>query len=99
MIMLTLLLAAVMGGGIGHVKRHHVDLSWTEADSGVEFRVYRGFSPGTEGMYASGIDVYSYRDTDVSKGDTYYYYVTAVSLTDGSESSPSNEVVAVVPSP
>lgn len=97
MISLLLIPLLTLGGGIGHVKKPHVELSWTETDTNVVFRIYRGFTPGTEGLYASNVSMKSYTDSSVSRGETYYYYVTAVRVSDGAESDPSNEVAAVIP--
>ena len=71
----------------------HISLSWQGSGSGVTYRLYRGTTSGGESLYASGLTSTSANDMSVSKGVTYYYYVTAVTG-GGSESAPSNEASA-----
>jgi hypothetical protein len=76
-----------------------VGLSWTASSSTVTgYNVYRGTTSG--GPYSkanSSPDAStSYSDTSVQAGLTYYYVVTAVN-SQGTESSYSNQVTAVVP--
>jgi len=58
--------------------------------------IYRGTSPGAESYYAS-ISGTSFRNTAITAGITYYYYVTAVNVV--GESSASNRVSAVAEAP
>ena len=81
--------------------QHSVDLSWNASTSTVVgYNVYRGTQSG--GPYAkitSTLDASTtFTDTTVQAGQTYYYVTTAV---DGSvkESSYSNQVQAVIPTP
>jgi len=76
----------------------YVDLAWDVPDTDCgspikEYKIYRGISSGDESYLAS---VYtpeiSYKDTAVTNGQTYHYYVTAVN--DDGESSPSSEASA-----
>jgi hypothetical protein len=80
---------------------HSVDLSWAASTSVVVgYNLYRGTQAG--GPYSkltsSPQPSTSYTDASVTAGTTYYYVATAV---DGKsvESSYSNEVQAVVPTP
>ena len=84
-------LAAIAGDG-------YVKLTWNapSSDGGssiTTYRVYRGTSSGEE-TYLAQVDgnTYTYKDTSVSNGQTYYYYVTAVNSV--GESQPSSEVSA-----
>ena len=81
--------------------QHSVALSWSPSTSSVSgYNVYRGSTTG--GPYAkltSSVDgSTTYTDTSVQAGDTYYYVTTSVG-TDGTESSYSNQVSAVIPTP
>jgi fibronectin type 3 domain-containing protein len=64
------------------------------------YNLYRGQIKG--GPYSklnSALDpITSYSDSSVSSGQTYYYVTTAVDSS-GDESSYSNEVKAVIPTP
>jgi Abnormal spindle-like microcephaly-assoc'd, ASPM-SPD-2-Hydin len=88
--------------GSGANLQHTVDLSWNASTSTsiTGYNVYRGALSG--GPY-SKINLalatsMSYSDSTVQSGQTYYYATTAVD-TAGVESSYSNEVQVVVPSP
>lgn len=77
---------------------HSVVLSWGPSTSPVSgYRVYRddgsGFSP-----ISGVIPDLTYTDATVASGNTYHYAVTAVDVV-GDESSFSNEVAAVIPTP
>ena len=77
---------------------HSVVLSWGPSTSPVSgYRVYRddgsGFSP-----ISGVIPDLTYTDTTVVSGNTYHYAVTAVDVV-GDESSFSNQVAAVIPTP
>jgi hypothetical protein len=81
--------------------QHSVNLSWNASTSAVVgYNVYRGTASG--GPYSrvnSGLDALTaYTDGTVQAGQTYYYVTTSV---DGSnsESTYSNEVKAIVPTP
>jgi hypothetical protein len=81
--------------------QHSVNLSWNPSTSAVTgYNLYR--SQVTGGPYTklnSSLDALtSYTDNTVSGGQTYYYVTTAVD-SKGDESSYSNQVTAVVPSP
>jgi len=81
--------------------QHSVALSWSPSSSSVNgYNVYRGTVSG--GPYtkinASLDTTTSYTDSTVQSGQTYFYVTTAVG-TDGVESSYSNQVTAVVPTP
>ena len=83
------------------VPQHSVGLSWSASSSSVTgYNVYRGNATG--GPYAkltSSADVStSYTDTSVQAGQTYYYVTTSLG-TAGVESSYSNQVSAVIPTP
>jgi fibronectin type 3 domain-containing protein len=89
----------VSGSGVAPVQ-HSVSLSWAASTSGViVYNVYRGsVSGGPYARVSSNDTGLSYTDSAVSGGQTYYYVVTAVDST-GTESTYSNQVQAVVPSP
>ena len=88
--------------GIGvAVIAHNVALTWNASkDVVIGYDVYR--SPTSGGSYTKINPVLdastSYTDSSVKSGSTYYYVVTAVDANDV-ESSRSNEVQAVVPTP
>jgi fibronectin type 3 domain-containing protein len=75
----------------------HIDLSWNAptSDGGspiINYRVYKGTSPGLETFYIMIGNITSYNDTSVTSGVTYYYKVSAVN---GTEEGPlSNEAFA-----
>jgi len=110
----TLLLAgpAVSASGWGHRSRlpqdrttsppvHSVDLKWTASTSRVVgYNVYR--SEKATGPYvrltSAPVSRTDYTDRTVQAGRTYFYRVRAVD-NKGHESSYSNQVKAVVPSP
>jgi len=76
-----------------------VTLSWAApASPGGQvtgYKIYRSKTSGTEIFYLSVADVTTYKDTNVKRGTTYYYKVTAVSA--GGESPLSNESFATAP--
>ncbi len=91
---------AVTGIGVAQPE-HQANLSWSPSPSEVAgYNVYRGTQPG--GPYAltnSALEATtSFSDPSVQPGNTYYYVVTAVDSS-GAESTFSNEVQAVIPSP
>ena len=81
---------------------HSVVLSWlASTSSGVAgYNVYRGTvtgGPYTKVTTSSPVGGFSYTDTNVVAGQTYYYVATAV---EGStESAHSNQATAVIPTP
>jgi len=81
---------------------HSVTLSWVASTTpSVSYNVYRSTTSG--GPYslkvnASPIAGLSYVNTAVVAGQTYYYVVTAVDG-GGTESVPSNQAAAVIPTP
>lgn len=95
------MLTVAMSGNAVAAVTHSVDLLWNASSSSVTgYRVYRGVVSG--GPYSlltpSLVQVMSYSDTTVLAGKTYFYVVTAVSAANV-ESSYSNEVTAVIPTP
>lgn len=77
-----------------------VTLTWkASASPGVRYNVYRrSLSGGFTRLNAEPVAATSYTDNSVQPGQTYFFTTRAVSLS-GTESSPSNEVRADVPSP
>ena len=91
---------AVSGTGTA-APQHQVVLSWSDSASQVlGYNVYRSTAAsGPFKIMNSAIDSStSYTDTSVKGGTTYYYVTTAVAA-NGTESTFSNKVKAVVPSP
>ena len=91
---------AITGTGAA-AAQHSVDLAWSPSSSPVAgYNVYRGTTTG--GPYAklnSSVNAgLSFTDTSVQAGQTYFYTTTAVA-SNGSESTHSNEVQAVIPTP
>jgi fibronectin type 3 domain-containing protein len=78
----------------------HIDLTWNAplSDGGspiINYRIYKGTSPGSETFYIMIGNITSYNDTSVTPGVTYYYKVSAVN---GTEEGPlSNEAFATPP--
>ncbi len=78
---------------------HDVGLAWTASSSTVSgYDVYRGSQSGGPYSKITGSPdaSTSYSDTSVQAGLTYYYVVTGINA-EGTESSYSNQVTAVVP--
>ncbi len=71
-----------------------IALEWTGVDSAEFYNIYRNSEPDP---YATATEL-AYTDVNVTNGETYTYYVTAVFLNTGEESGPSNPVT-VVPMP
>jgi hypothetical protein len=87
--------------GTGSTVQHSVGVNWAASTSAVAgYNVYRGTVSG--GPYSKVnttlITGLTYTDNTVSSGATYYYVVTAVAA-DGTESSFSSQVQAVIPTP
>ena len=95
-------MAAENASGAGATVQHTIDLSWNASTSTSVsgYNVYRSIVTG--GPYTkinpSLNSSMNYSDSTVQSGKAYYYVTTAVSST-GAESSYSNQVTAVVPSP
>jgi fibronectin type 3 domain-containing protein len=83
------------------VSAHDVTLNWNASMSpGVMgYNVYRRIASG--GPYtkvnSSVVTVTTYNDNTVQPGQTYFYVVTTINLSDDVESSYSNEVMAPIP--
>lgn len=60
----------------------------------INYRIYRGISPGNETYYTTLSNNSSYTDTNLVNGQTYYYRISAVNAM--GESPWSLEVVAMV---
>jgi len=92
---------SLTGTGVA-AQQHSVGLQWSPSGSQdvVGYNVYRGSTNG--GPYAklnTGLDpTTAYDDMSVSGGKTYYYVTTAVDNT-GLESTYSNQVKAIIPTP
>ena len=87
--------------GIGVAPpQHSVDLSWQPASAVVGYNVYRGSQPG--GPYSKinpMLDASTnFTDSSVQGGQNYYYVTTSVDSS-GAQSSYSNEIQAVIPTP
>jgi hypothetical protein len=79
--------------------QHRVNLSWKPSTSPVVgYNVYRRGPSGLVKLNVAPVAGTTYVDSAVQPGQTYYYTTKAVSPT-GTESSPSNEVRAPIPSP
>lgn len=91
---------SLSGTGVVAVA-HSVALSWTASSSTVAgYNVYRSTISGGPYTKLNPVSVAAaqYTDSTVQSGLTYYYVVTAVSSA-GVESSYSNQVTAVIPTP
>ena len=89
---------SLSGSGVVSVP-HTVSLSWTASTSVVSgYNVYRSTTSGTGYTKLTGslVSAVSYTDSTIVNGTTYYYVTTAVDGT-GTESTYSNEAVAVIP--
>jgi hypothetical protein len=79
--------------------QHSVNLSWKPSTSPViGYNVYRRGPSGLVKLNLAPVTGTTYVDNTVQPGQTYYYTTKAVGLS-GTESSPSNEVRAPIPSP
>jgi len=80
--------------------QHSVDLSWNPAPAVVGYNVYRAGQAG--GPYSKINPVLdastTFTDGSVQGGQNYYYVTTSVDST-GAQSSYSNEIRAVIPTP
>lgn len=87
--------------GTGVSPQHSVSLSWNPSTSVVVgYNLYRsGVTGGPYAKINSAIDpATAYTDSAVVGGAAYYYVTTAVNSS-GSESTYSNEVQAIIPTP
>jgi len=95
-------LASETVSGTGGTIQHTIDLSWNASTSTsvVGYNVYRSSASGGpfSKVNPSVNPSMNYSDSTVQSGQTYYYVTTAVE-SNGLESSYSNQVKAVVPSP
>jgi P pilus assembly chaperone PapD len=90
-----------LSGAAGPVTSHSVALNWQPDPSAVSgYNVYR--STSASGPYAKvnspDVAATAFTDSSVQGGQVYYYVVTAVDSA-GSESSPSAQVSAAIPTP
>jgi len=80
--------------------QHSVNLSWDPASAVVGYNVYRGSQ--VAGPYSKINPVLDsstiFTDTSVQSGQSYYYVTTSVDST-GAQSSYSNEIQVVIPTP
>ncbi len=79
--------------------QHAVHLTWNPSSSAVVgYRVYRSTTSGQfySPLFSTPLDAFSFDDSTVTNGDTYYYVVTAVDSS-GVESTYSNQATANVP--
>ena len=92
--------AAVSLSGTGVVAvQHSVALTWGASPSSVSgYNIYRSTVSGSSyiKVNSSLVNGFSYNDTNVQSGSTYYYVTTAVNAA-GKESSYSNQVSAAIP--
>jgi hypothetical protein len=86
------------GSGVQASTSHTVTLNWNASSATVAgYNVYRSTNSGTGyAKIGSLIGSLSYTDSTVQNATTYYYVTTAVDSS-GTESSYSNEAVAVIP--
>ena len=83
------------------VSAHDVTLNWNASISSgvIGYNVYRRIASG--GPYikvnSSIVTVTTYNDNTVQPGQTYFYAVASINLSDDVESSYSNEVMAPIP--
>jgi fibronectin type 3 domain-containing protein len=83
------------------VSAHDVTLNWNASISSgvIGYNVYRRIASG--GPYtkvnSSVVTVTTYNDNTVQPGQTYFYVVTSINLSDDVESPYSNEVMAPIP--
>jgi len=78
--------------------QHSVSLSWKPSTSAVVgYNVYRCGASGVVRVNSTPVTGTSFVDTTVQPGQTYFYVTKAVNAK-GTESTPSNEVRADIPS-
>ena len=96
----TSLNEALTGAG-SPAPQHSVNLNWSQSSSdAIGYNVYRGtVSGGPFSRLNTSVNATTnFVDNSVQAGLTYFYVTTAVSST-GAESSYSNQVKAVIPTP
>jgi fibronectin type 3 domain-containing protein len=78
--------------------KDNIQLNWEAptydgGSSVIEYKIYKGTNSGSESYQKSvNFDKLSYKDTSVTSGTTYYYFITAVNTI--GESDPSSEMSA-----
>jgi fibronectin type 3 domain-containing protein len=75
-------------------------ISWSAVPSATSYNIYWSSTPGvttTTGRQITGVTTTSYTQTGLTDGTIYYYVITAVNSTNGSESTASIQV-SVAPS-
>jgi uncharacterized repeat protein (TIGR03803 family) len=72
----------------------HVQLQWRAVTTATSYTVKRGLAPGQESVVATGLTAPSFTDSSVTKGQRYYYVVSAIN--DLGESVASSEA-AITP--
>lgn len=79
--------------------QHSVNLSWKPSTSAVVgYNVYRRGTSGVVKVNSAPVTGTTFVDNTVQPGQTYFYVTKAVNAK-GTESTPSNEVRADIPSP
>jgi hypothetical protein len=92
---------ATLAGSGTQPPQHRVDLNWSPSASDVVgYNIYRSTTSGNgySKLNSSANAGTSFSDSSVVAGSTYFYVTTAVDSS-GTESSFSNEVRAVIPTP
>jgi fibronectin type 3 domain-containing protein len=73
-------------------------LKWdASVTPGVEYNIYRAQQPPGNFSKLTTVNGLAYVDTGVKSGNTYSYYVTAYSQSNGLQSLPTNTVTVTVP--
>ncbi|WP_438351165.1 fibronectin type III domain-containing protein [Paenibacillus sp. FA6] len=83
---------APAGLAVTRVTPNDVSLEWSSVANTVSYSVYRGEGGGSHALLGQSTET-KYVDTNVTKGSSYNYYVTARSAA-GLESAPSQSVIA-----
>jgi len=83
---------------------HDVIVSWTASPTSgvVGYYIFRGLASNAEAstpVNSLPLNATSYVDTNVTAGIKYFYYITAVASDGFTQSAPSNEASATVPTP
>lgn len=77
---------------------NNVSLSWTASVNSVNYKIYRGTTPGAQnGTLIATITTTNFTDTTAVNGQTYYYYVVATDA--AGHTSSSAEVMAHLVTP
>jgi hypothetical protein len=90
--------------GLSGTGTHDVIVSWTSSVTAgvVGYYVYRGTASGGESstpLNSTPVNGTSFTDEGVTAGATYYYVVTAVASNEVTQSAPSAEASAIIPTP